>query len=214
MPLPMILSLDAATVTGWAYGRPGEAPTFGAVDHSGGGGNGEVQSKFRAWLFETCYTLHPDELVFESPYVPHIPKTPNPAKASLFNAKTLRRLYGLASVIEAVAWELRIQCSETTIGEISRFFTGKFSHGGRDNKKAAFIARAAQYGWQVHDDNEADALALWVMAEDTFCPGYNERRRGIGDLWLPEGVPVIVQPKRQRKRAERPVEPVQEPLFL
>lgn len=214
MPLPMILSLDAATVTGWAYGRPGEEPTFGVVEFGGGeGGNGEVISKFRAWCFETCYRLRPDELVFESPYVPHIPKKPDPTKKSLFNPKTLRRLYGIASEIEAVCWELRINCCESTIGEISNFFTGRWGHGGREKKKAAFIARARQYGWNCTDDNEADAVALWAMAEGIFAPELSAAR-SIGDLTLPMAEPVIVKPRRQRKRAERPVEPVQAALFV
>lgn len=214
MPGP-ILALDPATTTGWAYARPGEEPIFGANNFAGPGGNGEVIGKFRAWLLETCYRIKPRVVCFESPYVPRPKKNPKPGDRDLLNPLTLRRLYAIAGEVEAVAWQLRIECLEATTAEICRFFTGTAYHGGRDNKKAAIMARARQYGWEVQSDDAADAVALWAMAENIFDP-LASSRRGDGDLSLPLPEPVILKP-RQRRKSSKPapaLEPAQQPLFV
>lgn len=181
----MILALDTATVTGWASGPAGANPPllqWGSRDFSGRGGNGEVVGKFRAWLCAKCYELKPRLIVFEAPYIPR----PRERKGGPppMNALTLRRLLGLVAVLESTAWELRIECCEATTGEISKFFTGKWRHGGRDAKKAATIEMCTAYGWDVAgDDNAADALALWAMAEGNVNPQASSAR-GDGLLFL------------------------------
>lgn len=178
----MILALDTATVTGWAAGRPGETPQWGARDFSGRGGNGEVGGKFRFWLQGMCHQLQPRLIVFESPYVP-FPRKDN-QRAPMMNPLTLRRLMGLALIVETTAWELRIKSFEATTGEISKFFTGTSRHGGRDQKKAATIAMCRRYGWDVaENDDAADALALWCMAEAKEDPDA-ALSRGVGPLFL------------------------------
>lgn len=201
MPGHVILALDPATVTGWAYGAPGDEPVFGARDFTGPGGNGEVIAKFRLWLLETCRTTHAKMLVFESPYVP----MPKKGEKSKMNPLVLRRLYAIAGEIEAVAWQLRLECLEATTGEICKFFTGTQYHGGRENKKAAIIARARQYGWDTLSDDAADALALWAMAENIVDP-FVSSKRGDGALFLPPAQPVEAKPKRQRKAKPAPPE--------
>lgn len=210
-----LLALDPATTTGWAYGLPGEEPTFGSIGFGGPGVcNGEVIGKFRAWLLETCYRIKPRAVCFESPYVPRPKKNPKPGEKDVINPLTLRRLYAIAGEIEAVAWQLRIECLEATTGEICKYFTGTQYHGGRDQKKAAIMARARQYGWDVRDTDAADAVALWAMAENIFDPVASSRR-GDGDLSLPLPEPVVIKRKpRKSSKPARPQAPVQEPLFV
>ena len=182
----MILSLDTATVVGFAFGQTGcEVPTFGARDFSGAGGNGEVIGKFRQWLNQRCYQLRPVLVVFEAPYIPVFQKR-KPGGPPPMNALTLRRLIGLTETVCAVCWELHIECREATAGEISRFFTGVFRHsGGREAKKAATVAMCQAWGWDVEDDdNAADALALWAMAEAKVDPRAHQQRGGEGALFL------------------------------
>jgi hypothetical protein len=218
MPGPMILALDPATTCGFAYGRPGDEPEFGARDFTGPGGNGEVIGKFRLWLLEMCSRQRVQMIVFESPYVPRPKKWKpgEPPPRETINPLTLRRLYALAGEVEAVAWQLRLECLEATTAEICKFFTGTSYHGGRDNKKAAIIARARQYGWDTLSDDAADALALWAMAENIVDPALSSRR-GDGALFLPQPEPVEVQPRARRGRrrgaAQKPSPPVQQPLF-
>lgn len=209
-----LLALDQATKTGYAYGRPGEQPVFGSRDFGGGpGGNGEVIDKFRGWLLEICYEIKPRAICFESPYVPRPKKNPQPGDM-MINPLTLRRLFAIAGEVEAVAWRLQIECLEATTIEICKFFTGRGSHGGPDNKKAALMARARQYGWDVQDTDAADAVGLWAMAENIFDPVASSRR-GDGDLSLPMAEPVIItRAKRKSTRPAKPAAPVQEPLFV
>lgn len=167
--MTMLLSLDVATTVGWASGVAGSPPQWGARNFAGKGGTGEVIGKFRQWLNQRCYELKPRLIAFESPYVarPQLRAGGPPP----MNALTLRRLLAMVGTVEAVAWELRIACREATPAEIAKFFTGRARWGGREQKKAAVIAACHRLGWMVEDDNSADALALWAMAEDIMCPG-------------------------------------------
>ena len=167
----MLLALDVATTVGFAFGKPGETPAWGSRSFAGKGGTGEVVGKFRHWLGERCYALKPTLLTFEAPYVPR-PQMRVGAGPPPMNPLVLRRLLAMVGTVEAVAWELRIECREATPAEITKFFTGRARWGGREQKKAAVIAACERLGWMVGDnDNAADALALWAMAEDILCPG-------------------------------------------
>lgn len=187
----MILALDTATVTGWAAGNPGERPQWGSRHFIVKGGNGEVIAQFRHWLEARCDELRPDLVVFESPWVP---------RGLMSNALTLRRLMALAVTVEAVAWERRIKCREATPIEIAKFFIGT---GGlkREAKKAATIEMCRRYGFDVSDDNSADALALWCMAEARLSPAA-ARDRGVGPLFLKNDAPRKRTPAGRGRRVQ------------
>lgn len=171
----MILALDSATKCGWARGAAGVAvPQFGTADFSGGS-TGQVVYNFRHWLADIIIDLRPRVIVFESIYVPH---------GLVRNPKTLRRLYTIAGEIEAAAYEASIDVYEATASEISKFFLGTSRPLKREAKKLATIEMCRQYGWDPQDDNAADALAIWAMAEAKFDPAA-ARRRGDGPLFIP-----------------------------
>lgn len=183
----MIIALDIATAVGWASGRPGDEPEWGARNFAGKGGTGEVVAKFRAWINERCYTLKPTLVVFESPYVP-VPRAArfvragtDPASAPPgpppMNPLVLRRLLGMIATVEAVCFELRIPCAESTSAEITKFFTGRARWGSREAKKAETIRVCSIYGWTTVSDDAADALALWHLAEFKVSPEIASRRR-------------------------------------
>jgi len=188
----MILALDPATTVGWAAGAPGETPTWGSRQFDGKA-TGAVVGLFRHWLIERCRELHPTLVVFEAPYIPR------PNAAVPINAKTLRRLLGLVATIEAVSWELRVRCYETTALDIARFFVGS-ARMPRNAKKAATIDMCRRYGWHVTNDNEADALALWHLAEATVAPEIG-LRRGAGPLMLPPKPEMRAPPGVTNQRA-------------
>jgi hypothetical protein len=174
----VILALDPGTTTGWAAGKPGGTPEWG-VRKFQGKTTGEVLGMYRHWINQRCYDLKPRLIVFEAPYVPR-PNSPLP-----MNVLTLRRLLGIAGTIEACAWELRIRCNEATPLEIARFFLGT-TKLKREQKKAATIEMCRRYGWDVDDnDDAADSLALWHLAEFTYAPEIASRR-GSGPLFIPE----------------------------
>jgi hypothetical protein len=176
----LVLALDPGTSTGWAVGAPGDTPLWGSRDFKGGS-SGEVMGLFRHWLNQRCYELHPTLIVFEAPYIPQAhSKIP-------MNAATLRRLLGIVATVEAVGWELRIPVREATTLEIARFFLGT-QRLARGAKKAATVEACRRYGWDVSDDNQADALALWAMAECKLAPALSSRR-GEGPLFTGNRTP-------------------------
>lgn len=173
----MILALDPATTVGWAAGEPGSTPQWGSRRFDGKA-TGQVVGMFRHWFNQRCYDLHPTLVVFEAPYVPR------PGAAVPMNPAVLRRLLGIVATIEACCWELRIRCNEVTTLEASRFFIGT-QRLKRDEKKLRTIETCRHYGWNVDNDNEADALAIWAMAECSVDPQAT-LRRGSGPLFMPK----------------------------
>lgn len=171
-----VLSIDPSSFVGWAFGTPGATPVWGSRKFDGKS-TGAVCGLFRHWINQRCYELRPTVICLEAPYVPH-------ARSKIpMNPMTLRRLLGMVATIEAVAWELRIPCREATTLEIARFFIGT-QRLKRDEKKLRTIEMCQRYGWDVSNDNEADALALWHLAEFTYSPEI-AARRGSGPLFIP-----------------------------
>jgi hypothetical protein len=172
-----ILAIDGAATAGFALGATGEEPRFGTRRFTGSNASGEVVARFSRFLRKTiereqmlCQAI--DVIAYEAPYFPTGFRKGPPA-----NAKTLRRLLGLAEVIDAIAWEYRLRCYQATAGEVCSYLTGKSNWGGRDKKKAATIAAAKRWGWAVEDDNQADALACWAFAESILDPVAAAQRR-------------------------------------
>lgn len=202
----MILALDTATVTGWACGPVGGTPKFGARNFGGSGiARGLVFAQFRFWLHSGCQKLRPTLIVYESPYIPRPQEKQDPTRRRfVMNADTLRRLLWFTGEIEEVAAELNIECREATTGEIARFFTGKARWpGGRDEKKERTKEMCRAYGWDVTNDNEADALALWAMAEAIVSPRAASAR-GDGVLFIPSTVNKPVSKKSGQAKTPEP----------
>lgn len=183
----MILALDCATKVGFACGPIGAQPPlleygmrdFGRKDRT----NGAIIGLFRGWFAQRVFTLRPQLVVFESPYIP-VPRGPfaKPGKSSPppMNPHTLRRLLGMTGAVEAVCDELRIDCREATTQEFTKFLTGKGRYpGGRDEKKAAVIQACRHLGCEPQDDNAADALAIFFYAESILSPRAAEHRRRL-----------------------------------
>jgi hypothetical protein len=184
----VIIALDIATKLGFAHGAPGaNAPdlVWGVRNFSGKEGTGEVIGKFRGWLQSRCYELKPTLIAFESVYIPVARKRqPNDREDGPppMNPAVLERLLGMTGAVEGLGWELGIKVAKATTTEIVKFFTGKGSHGNRDQKKAAVVAQCRLHGWDVSNDNDADALALWAYAESIVNPRAHQHRiRAIGD---------------------------------
>lgn len=202
----MILALDPATTTGWACGPAGGRPKWGHRNFGGANvSRGLVFAQFRFWLHGGCAKLKPSLIVYESPYIPRMeqPRKPIPGQRPfVINADTLRRLLWFTGEIEEVAAELSIECREATTSEIAKFFTGKARWpGGRDEKKERTKEMCRAYGWDVENDNQADALALWAMAEAVVSPRAASAR-GDGVLFL--GAAVDNQVKKRPRNSKTP----------
>jgi crossover junction endodeoxyribonuclease RuvC len=171
-----VLAVDAAATCGFALGDTGAEPRFGSRNFTGGNASGEVVARFSRFLRAIIEREKPDVIAYEAPYFPMGFRRGPPA-----NAKTLRRLLGMAEIIDAIAWDyrdvVRRGCYQATAGEICAYLTGKANWGGRAQKKAATIAAARAWGWVVTDDNAADACAVWAYAESILDPVAAAQRR-------------------------------------
>lgn len=80
-----ILSLDIATVTGFAFGRPGEPPISGSIRLApSGSGNGAIGRGMLRWLTDFITVNSPDLIYYEVPIDPrHMGKSTTFATARI-----------------------------------------------------------------------------------------------------------------------------------
>lgn len=156
-------ALDLSTHTGWAFGWSDGEPSFGTLDLPKTGDDiGRFIASYDEWLRAMLAVECPDVVVFEAPLLTR-------GKTTI---ATARKLIGLATHTELVCWQLRTRCSESNIGSIKLFFAGS-GRAEKDDMKAV----ARRYGWNVKDDNQADALGLWASAVHHYAPAHATRFR-------------------------------------
>ena len=143
-----LLTLDLSTKTGFAYGHIGDPKPTGGVWLLGTSSNGLP----RPWtalldrLGDTLRMFEPSLVVFEAPL---------PAMRQK-QEKIARLLIGLAVLVETTCWRWDIECLEQDAGTARRDILGK----ARPEKKE-IVSWCQGKGWDVADDNHADALLLW-----------------------------------------------------
>jgi hypothetical protein len=177
-----LLALDTATVTGWAACDPGDPPVWGAQRMGPQGASLAIcGSVYRRWLHAKIAELQPETVVFEAPYIPApavwLNQKPKAKPPPPMNADTIRKLCGFAWETEVTCATYGILCHEVTPMQSARHFTGRGSWGGREAKKAAVMAMCRRYGFDVQTDDEADALAVLMLAESVIYPTAALRRR-------------------------------------
>ena len=156
-----ILALDIATTTGWAFGEPNTEPEWGSASFRGGSLGARI-SRFEDWIDQMIGGLAPHYVVIEKPLmVRYIP-----------NLDTSRLLLGFTGVVEKLCYRRDVRVCEAHNAEWKKAFIGHASRKGR-SIKADCIAKCAQHGWHVDDDNEADALGIWSHACDEFTQSAN-----------------------------------------
>jgi len=161
----MVLGLDIATVTGFAYGRVNaNRPTWGCKRMgSASAPSSEVFGVAMKWAREFFEQVRPDVLMMEA----LLPPSAMPARTT----RAVRdRLCGLNAIMMAVA-------HETGVGEIGCVEVNKirdhFIYGHslkRHLVKAAVIRKCKELDWHVSNDNEADACACWSYAVSMIDP--------------------------------------------
>ncbi len=148
-----ILALDLATTTGWACGKPTGELSHGFIRFAKPGASHEaIFAAACRWMIEMM-EMQPDMVVFEAPMATSF-------KKGKTNASTTALLYGLPAVVGAVAFMsgcYNIRKAETR--DVRIHFIG--SNLPRAKAKALTVRNCRLMGWDVTDDNEADALATW-----------------------------------------------------
>lgn len=152
MPTPLrIACLDLATVTGHAVGLPGEKPRSGTVRIADGGARlGYFLMKFNEWLMDWIAVHSPNLIYYEAPIL----------RAGETTPETILKLNGLAALTACIAEIWGIQSAPMNNMTVKKFFAGS----GRAQPVDMVRACHAR-GWHPADDNEADALGMFALAE-------------------------------------------------
>lgn len=149
-----ILALDLASVTGWAVGEPGGVPSHGSIRFASLGSCHEaVFAAALKWVSDICASRSPTMVIWEAPL-------PTSFKRGNTNIGTTTLLYGLPAVVGAVAYLRGIyDIRKADTKDVRNHFIG--SNPKRAKAKPMVIRQCRAQGWDVADDNEADALATW-----------------------------------------------------
>ena len=147
-----IMALDLATTTGWAIGKPGSAPLHGSVKF-GASSHEATFAKAFEWMTEKCVFHRPQIVIWEAPLATMF-------RRGKTTVNTTTVLYGLPAVIGAAAYRRGIyDLRKADTKDVRQHFIG--SNPKREKAKPMVVKQCQRLGWQVTDDNEADALATW-----------------------------------------------------
>lgn len=144
----MILAFDCATATGWCAGDGSTTPVLGNVKMPSSVEPGPFLDFWEKWLDRHLDEIKPTVVVFEAPILPQ--KT---------NISTVRKLVGLAGVLEMVAFRKRVVVEETNVSHIKKVLTGN----GR-SEKPDMVRMAKKCGLNPKSFDEADAFGVWICA--------------------------------------------------
>jgi hypothetical protein len=152
----MILALDLARVTGFAYGDGINNPISGSVVLAPpSASNASTGRGLLRWL-TGFLTLSPASCVYiEAPLDPRAMGK----KTSMMSA---RQLIGLAYLAETIVTAKGVdRVREARVQQVRKFFVGS---ARPDDGKAAVMRRCRELGLKYSDDNAADAIALLAYA--------------------------------------------------
>lgn len=146
-----ILALDLGTTTGWALSQP-DAPIISGTQSFKPGrfeGGGMRFLRFKRWLTEIKQAAGEIEAVYYEEVRRHV---------GTDAAHTYGAFYG-----QLTAWceHHEIPHQGVPVGTIKKFATGK-GNAGKEEMLCAIQGR----GFKPIDDNEADALALLLWAQE------------------------------------------------
>jgi len=148
----VILALDIATTTGWAFGSLGQKPFHGVIRTQGG--IGEKLASFSNILEELIRSYDPDLIVIEQP-LHSIPRAGS--------SKSLRLLLGLCAMAECVGHWHNIPVREVPMATWRKHFigAGRAPKGEpRDWCKRQAMHRCEVLGWGEMSDDEAEACGI------------------------------------------------------
>jgi len=166
----LIFALDVATHTGFAIGRIGEKPRFGSwrlkrPDDDPEKAFGNLLCHVRDLIIVEGT---PDYYIYEAPInagalrqeaVTYKDGRADTVKAvRRTNAKTTYLLIGAAAVACAAPFAWGVTAEKISVQTVRKSFLG---HGFPPDPKEAVMAQCRLMGFDVKNDNEADALAIW-----------------------------------------------------
>lgn len=144
------LYLDLATRTGYAAGGLRGVEGFGVFDLPATYENiGRYLNIADKRIEALVNRFDPAEIAFESPFI----------NRRVDTIIKVRKLSGLANVVEQIADRHEKTCQEALGDDVMRHYLGRNYPRYHDGKKAACKVKCRELGHDVTDDNDADALA-------------------------------------------------------
>lgn len=154
-----LCALDLATTTGYAFGMPGDPPSeieSGYLKLPGKLGSGAVFVAYETWLRAALARWQPRLVVYEAPFL-------DQHRTSIDVAT---RLIGLGVLTVKCCHEAKVYRVE----QANNSAVKKAIVGSGKGAKADMIFAVRQYGFNVSEDNEADAIGIWLYAERLHAP--------------------------------------------
>lgn len=145
-----VLFLDLATITGYAAGGLRGVEAHGVFEMPKTYENiGRFLNAAERKIEALVDRLAPAQIAFESPFI----------HRKVDTIVKIRKLSGLANVVEQIADKHGTPCQEALVDDICRHFIGRNYPRSSERKKMATKVKCRELGWDVADDNDADALA-------------------------------------------------------
>jgi hypothetical protein len=159
-----VLAIDLATATGWARGSVGEVPRFASIIFAKDKkDNNAVFAGALRWIMGEVRNNPPDVLMMEA-------LLPPSAMINHTSRAVRDRLAGLHGIVRAVAKDAGVdEIATASVGDVRNHFIGTRMLQ-REPAKRAVIERCRALEWQVKNDNEGDACAIWSFACSILDP--------------------------------------------
>jgi hypothetical protein len=172
--VPGISTIDPGAVFGWAHAEPGLEPLWGEQRLGKAGAEaGERFFALRLWMLDHYQEYRPQYWLYEAPFTPRPSNNPD---AKQLNAQTSESLYGYTGQIQAVCWELHVECYQKPTSSFVAFMTGKGrGYPSSAAKQQAMVEACAARGWRA-GHNAAHALGLLMYGESVLYPEAAMRR--------------------------------------
>ena len=161
--LPVVLTLDLASTTGWCCGRLGEQPRFGAWFL----GAGPYGDRYRTLADRMADKLRIQETSGQ-------PVTECCFEAPLARQQktvaTARVLMGLAAIAEYVASRFALKVTEAHVGQTRAAVLGQSRFARGANVKAEIDRLCQLQGWNIPQPDARDAFVLWQHVQLVRVP--------------------------------------------
>lgn len=159
------LALDLATNIGFALGdRSGVSLSGSRRLPSTGDDLGQFGRAFRDWFIKGLRRHKPERVAYEQPML----------RGDQTNLNTLRKLYGLAFMVETITGDkdlgFDIPTVEVNNGDWIKHFLGAGNvPRGSDERKKKVFRMCGIRGWRPEDYDEGDALGIldYVLATES-----------------------------------------------
>lgn len=165
----MLLGLDIATKTGFAFGGTADgAPRTGVWRLPGLDANtiDRSLSALHESVRQLCGAAGVEIVAIEAPL-----------QIDSRSARTALGLISLCAVARAAAHRHGAQVRMVHVQSVRKHFVG---NGRPANPKQAVMDRCDLLGWKFEDDNAADAAAVWAYGMSVSYP-----------KWSPRGTPLF-----------------------